>query len=635
MRITFLLLMFGVLRYEAYAMIKADVFHIDTSRISIELDLRTTPGIMRYENNYKIISSVNSNWIPIESNYAIQKILNATFYSDSAISATCKFLESNKEEFSLTELTQKELLYGTWRNNLTQSKNGDEIEQSVVSGTRELIARGYSDLATDFLPFIAMLMEENHMVTYDFSRTRGVGKGSKGIVPSHETLNALHAMDPSVNSGVCRDIHETGREILSAMGKEYYSHFFPQNNIDIDDHIFLQSWTTDASQHVTLSFIDPLNREKVYEIDWGRVIEKDNIYGYNNGRLYGNTFRIWKYDNKKGHTKPVDFRRTQFGKILDNSILSQDEYMRFNGLDNEKSYSSITMSRNSNKRSMNISLGTYHPFQKYLMAGWKLPGREKNFGKIFNHSLTYLLQGALHEDTRKKQFLYTEKDWMFTSGVMMVPRVISKIKSARVDLGSSFSFDAFLYQQLDVFLLASSFTEKTDGHDISHSGDANLSFSNGFNINYTPGPFVSGFFSLQARSCILPGDIRLMTPNISGLIPALKFVTPSIDAILNLNIEPVKNFSVSMNSIFEFTNLNSILYSGVFYARKVMDNGVSISLTGELSQPVKGLTYYWYPVPEKSIDIGISQKSNSLSFNISKYRQSNITTGVSLKRYFN
>lgn len=634
MRTILFIMILEVLRYEAGAIDNVDKIKTDTSRMSVELNIRRVPGIMRYADNYNIISSVNSNWIPIESNYSIQKKLDDTFYSDSTIRAGYTFLQANKEEFSFAEFSQKDLLYGTWRNNLTQSKNSDEIVRSVTSGTRELLDHGYSDFARDFLPFIAMLMEENHMVTYDFSRTRGVGKGSKGIVQSHEALNALHAMDPSVNAGVCRDIHDAGREILAAMGREYYSHFFPQNNIDIDDHIFLQSWTTDASQHVTLSFIDPFDRERVYEIDWGRVIEKNDINGYDNGRLYGNTFRIWKYDDEVAKTVPVDFRRTRFGKILDYNILSSDEYMRFNGLDKENSYSSLTLHKNNKRGSMNISLGSHYPFQRYLMAGWKFTGREKGIGRFFNHSFNYMMQSSLHEDTRKKQLLYPEKEWMFTSEFMIVPRAISKIKTARVDLGASFSLDAFFYQQLDVFLLASSFTEK-NGHDFTHSGDANLSFSNGFNINYLGGHFISGLFSIQARSCILPGDIRLMTPNISGLIPALRFVTPAVDAILNIKFDPVQYLSISMNSMFEFTNLNTILYSGKFSIMKHFDNDISLSLTAEMSQPVKGLMYFWYPVMEKTIDMGLSKGRNSFSVTISKYSKSDNSTGVSLKRYFN
>ena len=133
------------------------------------------------------------------------------------------------------------------------------------------------------------------------------------------------------------------------MCEVYFEHFYPDKKIDFDEYLFLQSWTTDASQHVTLSLINPLDTKVVYELDWGRVIEKRNISGYNNGRLYGNTFRIWQYNKEKQMSVPIDFKRTQFGKILDEDILTPDEYRQFNGIYDEEYYSNIRYIKNLGK----------------------------------------------------------------------------------------------------------------------------------------------------------------------------------------------------------------------------------------------------------------------------------------------
>ncbi|HLN20864.1 MAG TPA: hypothetical protein VK213_07225 [Bacteroidales bacterium] len=610
-------------------MMQDNVAQQDTAKISFEFNLRMVPEIMKYAKRYRIISTVNNDYSSVELNHEMQRKLSESTYTDSSLISSSYFLSQSIKG----DIPEKNLFYGAWRDQLTKSSSEEEIKNSVTSGTNGLIELGYSDFKNDFLPFITMLMEENHLVTYDFSRTKGVGSGSRGIVPSTRLLNALRSMDPAVKAGVCRDVHETGRELLKTMSEVYYDHFYPGSDIDFDEFIFLQSWTTDASQHVTLSLIDPFDRSKVYELDWGRVLEETGIQGYNNGRMYGNTFRIWQFDKRRMRTVPVDFRRTQFGRILDFAALTNEEYTRFNGTDDEKSYSDLSLKYKTVKSgTFSLSAGMFHPYQKYLLSGWRLNTSNKNIGRIFSHSFTFGLQAAIGEDTRKKQYLYPEKEWQFTSSLMGIPRIISEFRTPEARIGRNFTLDVFMYQQFDVFLIVNSFTDKINGHDFSRSGDANLSFSNGLNVNYTSDGELSGVFTLQARSCLLPGDIRLLTPNAMDLFPHVKFITPAVDAITTITYN-LPGVIFKMNSVVEFTSLNSILYSGDIRVLKDLKQGVSLSITAGSSGILSGMQYYWYPPSNGRIDLQLLYKRSSVSAAIYNYQGSKPTAGVSFTRY--
>ena len=233
----------------------------------VSINYRMLPEFAKYGTRYIILKNVNTEYRPVEINYSLQNFLKAENYNDSSLLNGFYLVNENitqgkalySELAPYKPINEKELFYGVWRNQLTKSSSEGEIQQSIINGTNTLIDLGYSDMANDFFPFITGLMEEQHIINYDLTRTKGFEKGSKGIVTSVEILNALGSQDARNKFGVCRDIHETGRQLLKPMCEVYFNHFYPDKKIDFDDYIFLQSWTTDASQHVTLSLIYPLN----------------------------------------------------------------------------------------------------------------------------------------------------------------------------------------------------------------------------------------------------------------------------------------------------------------------------------------------------------------------------------------
>jgi len=611
----------------------------------ISINYRMLPEVTKYGPGYKILSNVNDDYRPVFINYSLQNFIIRENFSDSSLLNSLNIVNANmvngKDLYSqigfYNPFTEKELFYGIWRAQLTKSSSEGEIRQSVIDGTNALIDLGYSDMACDFFPFITLLAEEQHIYNYDLTRTSGFSKGSRGIVTSLDILNALGSQDYTKKFGVCRDIHEMARELIKPMCEVYFERFYPDKNIDFDEFLFIQSWTTDASQHVTLSLINPLDTKVVYELDWGRVIEKRNISGYNNGRLYGNTFRIWQYNKEKQMSVPIDFKRTQFGKILDEDILTTEEYQQFNGIYDEEYYSNIRYIKNLGKSgNINFSAGAYYPGQKYFLTSWYLHTKKKKIVSFLNHSGTVAVQMALHEDTRKKQMLYPQNDWQSAYSIMSVPRYISRFETRKFKINDRITFDTYLNQQLDVFLILNSFhlNDTIKDKEITHSGDGNLAFSNGFNFDYySENRTFFSSLTCQARSCLLPKDIRLFSPNPAVLLSNIRFITPAIDVISNTLVNINEKTSISVNAMIEFTNKDAILFSGSLSAKiKVSENFYFVTSVGENNQ-LKGMPYFWYPLSRNWIDFQCNYLSNALSFSFLKISDDQPTINLSFRRY--
>jgi hypothetical protein len=606
-------------------------------------NLKSVPRFGKYENRYEILSNVNNNYSSVENNYAIQTFLASSGYNDSSLLNSFSRLQTgliNQElPLSITDnrapLIEKQLFFGAWRNKIIRSATSEQIRESVTEGTNALLSLGYSDLAEDFLPFITMLMEENHLMNYDISRTR-LGSNSKGIVTSTKILNAMAAMDASVEAGVCRDVHETGREILSTMFDVYFSNKYPTKQIDVDDYIFLQSWTTDASQHVTLSLMDPLDTKKVYELDWGRVIRKTDIPGYNNGRLYGNTFRIWQYSKSKQKTIPIDFKRTDFGFILDENILTDEEYTQFNGKGSDIFYSDLRYIRNiSSNGRLSLSFGSYHPMQKYFLSGYRYDFTSKMKGHFLKHSGTIALQAAFNEDTERKALLYPEKDWRMTMSLMGIPRFISRFNLTDIKISEGLSFNAFFNQQLDIFLIINSF-RTNESAKLTKSGDANLSFSNGINLTYQPEKRnYKSIFTFQARSSLLPNDIRLMSPDPGVVFSNLRFITPAIDVINTTIVKAGQRGEISVRSLFEFTNLNAVIFSGSVSGRLAISENRNLEASAGFDDQLKGLGYFWYPAENRKIDLRFNTSNKTVSLSVMKFPRSAASMNLSCILYLN
>ncbi|HLP73331.1 MAG TPA: hypothetical protein VK155_10545 [Bacteroidales bacterium] len=604
---------------------------------SFSIRLRMIPAYGQYTSRYSELSNVNDDYAAVDFSYSVQDMLRQAGLQDSSLDKALHYMWEKYNELPVKPLGEKELFYSVWRSQLVNSHDDASIRRSMEEGTKTLLGMGYSDLGRDFMPFITGILEEQQLINYDPLRTKIFAKASRGVVSSVQILNTLALEDTYQNAGVCRDVHEMARQLLKTMSETYYEQVYPGKAINFDNYLFLQSWMTNRSHHVTLSMIDPLDTKKVYELDWGRVIERNNISNYANGRMYGNTYRVWQFKPSKQRSVPVDFRRTQFGKILDEQILSREEYMQFNGLYDDEDYSDITYRGRPGKfGKLSVSAGTYHPSQRFLIGSWSLTTRKR---KVFflRHSTTYALQGALQEDTRRKQLLYPQKDWDMTASLMGIPRVISKFETGVLRKGN-FSFDAFINQQFDIFLILSSFkygkVNEGDPHqEFSWSGDGNLSFSNGFRIRHsTKDRSLSNSLTLQARSCLLPNDIRLMTPNPATLFGKARILTPALDAITGTRISLNTRNVLSVNTVFEFTNMNSIIFSGTVSSQSSVSDKISWIVEAGATEQLKGMNYFWYPAARRQAGISLLVDRKQFSIGFYKYPESSITCSLGFRQ---
>jgi hypothetical protein len=608
----------------------------DSSGISLSVNFRPYP-VNRLEKQYKILSNVNEDYSRVETAYSIQVHINSSGYADSSLLSSFRFAGSSFRG-DYYQPGEKELFYGAWRNRLIKSASAADIRQTMIDGTNTMIRLGYSDLANDFMPFITGLMEEQQLYNYDPGRTRGFSKSSEGIVTSVEILNAMGS-DPRIYAGVCRDVHETGRELLKSMLEVYYGHFYPGANIDPDDYLFLQSWTTNKSQHVTLSLINPFDEKVVYELDWGRVLEEKNIPGYENGRLFGNSFRVWQFDKEKNRSVPVDFRKTRFGKILDEDMLSQEEYSRLNGIYDEEFYSNIRLSQKAGRHGViNSSLGLYDPGQRYFLVSYINSPEKKRIGGFLYHSGIWGLQTATQEDTRKRELLYPQWDWQLSSGIMLIPRYISKFETRPFRLSDNLTMDAYFDDQLDIFFTVDAFITRqetgTDKRDFSCSGDANLAFSTGIDFKYEPpGRKILSSFSVQSRSTMMPKDVRLLSPNPLAMIPNLKLVGTGIDVTTINTIRINHANSLSLNGMLEFTGMPAVLYQYSAGFNSDINRNLSFSASFGGNGQMKGIHYYWYPEPLSWIKVKFSYLRNALSFSLLDIADEHSGVSVSYRKY--
>jgi hypothetical protein len=354
--------------------------------------------------------------------------------------------------------------------------------------------------------------------------------------------------------------------------------------------------------------------------------------------LYGNNYRIWQYNNEKQRSEPIDFKRTQFGKILDEDILTREEYRQFNGIYDEEFYSDIRYYKNMGKSGkMSFSLGTYHPCMKYFLSSWYLNTGKKKIAGFLDHSNTIALQAALHEDTRKKIFLYPQTDWKTAVSLMSIPRYISRFETPEYSFGN-FTFEAYLKQQFDVFLILNSFIigdsiKKTSRNSISVSGDGNLTFSNGFNIEYnTENRSFYSSAGVQARSCMLANDIRLFSPNPAVLIPNLKIITPAIDVMGNIMFTFKRNCNLSFDALFEFTNMDAVLFSGSVTGKIGISERADLGISFGTNDQLKGIEYFWYPAQRKWMDIRLNYSDSSFSVSLLKMPMSVTTFNISFRR---
>jgi hypothetical protein len=101
----------------------------------------------------------------------------------------------------------------------------------------------------------------------------------------------------------------------------------------------------------------------------------------------------------------------------------------------------------------------------------------------------------------------------------------------------------------------------------------------------------------------------------------------------NMAVKVNRFCNLSLDAMFEFTNMDAVLFSGsatgMIAISEIIDLGLSVGSNDQL----KGMKYFWYPSDRKWLDISIYYSDNSFSAGLLKMPVSGTTFNLSFRRY--
>jgi len=116
------------------------------------------------------------------------------------------------------------------------------------------------------------------------------------------------------------------------------------------------------------------------------------------------------------------------------------------------------------------------------------------------------------------------------------------------------------------------------------------------------------------------------------LIPNLKIITPAIDIIGNILFTFKRNCNLSLDALFEFTNMDAVLFSGSVTGKIGISEIMNIGISFGANDQLKGMKYFWYPSQRKWVDIQVNYSKNTLAIGLLKMPLSGTTFNISLRR---
>jgi len=585
---------------------------------TIKLELNEIPPVYRALERYTIISDFTKNSPANKINQTAFSYLSEINIPDHDFNENYQALKNNSS-YAISKASDLQLFYAIWRKKLINIEHDSELPEIMKYGLDHLISEGYTDLSGDVFPFVTMLMDEHHKYHYDHSRTKAFGEGARGTYTITETFSIFKVPDKTQTVGVCRDIHDTGLRMIRELSTNYYSKLYPELSINTDDYIFLTSWVTQSSQHITISYIDPLNPKTVYELDWGRLIKKTDNYGYEHGRNYGNVFRVWQFDENKAISAPIDYKNTMIGNILDEQYYSADEADAFLGIKNVEPYSALELKKPLGKQmKWQLSLGTLALEQGYFLTGISHRTKKLNIGRKISFQGSAALQAMLLQENKKKNVMFPINNYVSSHALMGFPRYTASFKLFEAQISDKLESHSYFHNSIEVFFITNRSVTDTDEkpYKINTSGDGGIYSTQGYSVRYSAKQF-SSELKLQNRSFLIPKDVRLMSPNPFELLGSSKVVSPARDIILNINFSTGRGLSLTSKTIFEFTNMGSTLFQGQFEIDAKIKQVGNLHLGANSYYNISGFHYFWYPVNRNVFFFGISsskQKIKTLFF---------------------
>lgn len=567
----------------------------------LSASFETVPAELIMKNHYVYKANFTDNGRSADICYPVQRLYD-TMGVNLSMSQLLSLVNNKQirdgiyaplEAWYRNSFTEKELIWASWRNSAVRITGESELPAVMNEGVELLIDNGYTDLSSDILPFVSMLMEEQRYYHFDDSRIVIGGKDVGGIVDISRFFEVLRSMDNTQQAGVCRDVHDAGLRMLRPILKDYYNLVHPELVFNPDDYLFLQSWVTTSGQHVTTTLIDPFDRKLLYELDWGKVVEKYNHYGYDNGRNYGTIYRIWKFDSEKDLTIPVTFAYTETGKLLNKHFYDEDDDLAFSGIRDRTSYNEISwVQKKKANHDLSFAAGVLPQNQYYATATYRYFQKEKIWWNLIKYNAKAGLQLLIKEDhLRKNSFMNEDNTAVFS--LTTQPRYQTTFSNIPVHLTKTASFHLFINGTADfISVLYKSFGKSTAS--FAKTGDAGLYLTQGLQLDINPDGDTRLFLRFQNRSYLIAREVRLMAPNPVDFFPNASLSSSGQNIIAGFaGTYTWGNAHSEINLSFERQQcifIQPMISSGI-----VLNSNLNIVAQLSAIRQLSGKTYYWLP----------------------------------------
>ena len=539
----------------------------------------------------------------------------------------------------IANLNEKDQLYAAWRAQTVHVQSEAELYELTKRNTRQMIDLGYTDLGTDLLPFISVLMQEQHIFHYDPKRVLALDKAALGVVSAIEMLSAMASLDTDNKAGVCRDTHDSGLRIARSMYDEYLQYRYPDADYDVDNYLFLYGWVTPPSQHITLLVIDPTNPRNLHELDWGRVYQKTDQEGASVGNTIGTSLRLFRFDVEKNQSVPFDMIKTQWGLLFDQQVLSDDEFTFINGIYAPLYSNQAEYARQYGRGGvLRLSEGTLNAGQPFSLASFSYRTQQLSMGKLLHFDGLLGIQSMLIEDSERKNYTLSWADWRITINFFNLIRYMANVSTRKFWLNKNLSLHFFANADMDIFLSLAYFdVENGDDLDNSHSnGDGNIWFTYGAKWEYRhPNQKTGANLQLIQRNFLMPSDVRYLSPNPLALLGHARLVNNGKYAQLDLFHSAPKsqsNLLLAMEQDLLLSRFYKIGFKQAFFFNK--QHGIQFSI--QKYKQFNGLEYFWYPKERILAQIAFlnRKKNRRISLDTQWIADENLVFGLSFRKTF-
>ncbi|MGE0771310.1 MAG: hypothetical protein AB7K37_06335 [Cyclobacteriaceae bacterium] len=612
----------------------------------MSLEYLSLPSASQNFERFTLISDHTKNDKQYPFNTAIQQYISSDLqYPHTAgVQARTAYLNSELSESSeslrnaFSTATSKEIYYGTLRANLVGVSSESDLNHVVTQSTLEMMNNGMGDLSNDLLPFITMLMHEQHIHYYDRDRAKAK-PSAKGIVTAVQMLNTMGTLDTNNKAGVCRDTHDMGLRVLRNMYRVYLDNTYPGNNYQVDDYIFLQAWVTPTSQHVTLVVVDPENPRNFHELDWGRVIRKTDQEGIEIGKSVGPAIRLWQFDKDKNVSVAFNLVRSRWGAFLDKELLNDDEQWQLNGifLPQYASHARFRFDVGQEGEAV-VSAGMMAAREPFLSSTLRTGKHSKKMGRILEYNGFAGLQTMFIDDTYRKAHTMMWADWNSSSNISSSLRYIAGLKSYPLNLSPNFQLHFFAKSQLEVFLTMSYIDSNEPEFNTGtfKSGDGNIWTTWGAELSFRNNTRnIEVALNYIDRRFLIPKDVRLLSPHPVELLRSATIVQSGQGTQLKASVKLPKS-KVNLETRFEQDALGSqFTYGGIEFQTVSNRNSEWLVSAGNFMQP-SGIDYYWYGKDRSWLSTGLNFKSQQATFSIFAQRigVDDFSTGISISKSF-